>query len=98
MTDLAMEAICFAADMVKESVRSACAQFESLALMQMRPSVLYRPAVYPDGSKWCALYGRDLMEGVAGFGDTPAEAMSDFDRQWKHQLAVGHAQGREQGR
>lgn len=47
-----------------------------------RPSVLYRPALTVDGNQWCALYGRDLVEGVAGFGDSPALAMADFDRNW----------------
>lgn len=56
----------------------ACVAEEARA----RPSVLYRPSIYPDGSKWCALYGDDLQSGVAGFGDTPAEAMTDFDRNW----------------
>lgn len=50
-----------------------------------RPSVLYRPSISMDGSKWCALYGEDLMQGVAGFGDTPAEAMADFDKNWLKQ-------------
>lgn len=51
----------------------------------VRPSVLYRPSIGMDGSKWCALYGEDLMNGVAGFGDTPAEAMADFDQNWLKQ-------------
>jgi hypothetical protein len=50
-----------------------------------RPSVLYRPDLGLDGSKWCALYGSDLMNGVAGFGDTPADAMADFDRAWNEE-------------
>lgn len=31
-----------------------------------------------DGNKWCALIGWDLQEGVAGFGDTPEEAIADL--------------------
>jgi hypothetical protein len=50
-----------------------------------RPSAVYRPSLGPDGSKWCALYGEDLMNGVAGFGDTPEEAMRDFDHNWMKQ-------------
>jgi hypothetical protein len=46
------------------------------------PSVLYRPRLMADGTKWCALYGENLQEGVAGFGDTPAEAMHEFDKAW----------------
>lgn len=47
-----------------------------------RPSVLFRPAVYPDGNQWCALYGANLQEGVAGFGESPALACEDFDKRW----------------
>ena len=46
------------------------------------PHVLYKPTLQPDGDKWCALFGDDLMVGVAGFGDTPAEAMREFDKAW----------------
>jgi len=28
-----------------------------------------------DGDKWCALVGEDLQEGIAGFGDTPIDAI-----------------------
>ena len=61
--------------MMQESFRAALAQYEC-------PSVLYRPTLVPDGNKWCALYGPNLMEGVSGFGDTPQEAMGDFDNNW----------------
>lgn len=45
-----------------------------------RPSVLYRPILSAAGSSWCALLGENLQVGVAGFGDTPAEAMAAFDK------------------
>jgi hypothetical protein len=49
---------------------------------QTRASVLYRPALSRDGSQWCALYGANLQEGIAGFGCTAAEAMAAFDAAW----------------
>ena len=58
-----------------------CATYE-----MQRPSAIYRPTIAPDGNKWCALYGENLAEGVSGFGDTPAEAMADFDKNWREQL------------
>lgn len=51
-----------------------------------RPSVLFRPTLSADGTSWCALYGDDLASGVAGFGDTPAEAMAAFDKAWTNEL------------
>ena len=50
---------------------------------QQRPSVLFRPAISIDGDQWCAIYGKNLQEGIAGFGDTPEKAMFDFDEQWR---------------
>lgn len=66
--------------MAAESAREAAAE-------HYRPSVLFKPALSIDGDQWCALYGDDLQCGVAGFGDSPAEAMLDFDRQWVTKLS-----------
>ena len=49
---------------------------------QQRPFVLLRPKLSIDGNKWCALYGENLQDGVAGFGDTPEQAAIDFDLNW----------------
>jgi hypothetical protein len=50
-----------------------------------KPHVFMRPFISIDGNQWCALYGKNLQDGVCGFGDTPAEAMSDFDKNWLRQ-------------
>ena len=50
------------------------------------PSAIYRPRLSVDGNQWCALYGDNLQDGVAGFGDSPAGAMTDFDRNWHAKL------------
>jgi hypothetical protein len=52
------------------------------------PSVLYRPSLTIDGDRWCALYGSNLQDGVAGFGDSPDAAMWDFNRAWSVKLAT----------
>ena len=31
--------------------------------------------VFMDGNLWCALLGDNLQDGLAGFGETPAEAL-----------------------
>lgn len=46
------------------------------------PHIEMKPKIYLDGDKWCALYGEDLQRGVCGFGDSPYEAMNDFDKSW----------------
>ena len=67
------------AEMAANAVHCAAAEYE-------RPSVLYRPKLSIDGCQWCALYGDNLQDGVAGFGDSPADAMWDFDRNWGAKL------------
>lgn len=57
-------------------------EFCQLASEHRRPSVLYRPTLSADGTAWMALYGANLQEGVAGFGDTPEQAMQAFDLAW----------------
>lgn len=52
------------------------------AVMAAAPSTHFRPRVFPDGNRWCALYGEDLQNGVAGFGKTPEGAIADFDHNW----------------
>jgi hypothetical protein len=54
---------------------------------RQRPCVLFRPSLSIDGNQWCALYGDNLQDGVAGFGDSPADAMRDFDANWCKPLA-----------
>lgn len=61
-------------------------EFCVAAVEMQRPSVLYGPVLRRDGNQWCALYG-DLPNGVAGFGDSPAAAMRDFDNAWQKAIA-----------
>lgn len=73
---------------VDHQVRCVAQEYTNAAYEQQRPSVLYRPALSMDGDQWCALYGSDLQQGVAGFGDTPAKAMDAFDAQWQKARAA----------
>ena len=47
-----------------------------------RPFIQLRPRIFLDGNQWCALYGENIQDGVAGFGDSPEKAAWEFDRQW----------------
>ena len=47
---------------------------------QQRPSVLFKPEITQDGNAWVACLGPDMAVGVVGTGNTPQEAMWDFDR------------------
>lgn len=45
-SNMAANAICHSAIMVQES-------FQQVAYEQMRPSVIFKPRLYPDGNQWC---------------------------------------------
>lgn len=64
----------------------AFAAVQQAAASHEEPSAIYRPKISKDGNAWCALYGEDLQNGVAGFGDSPALAMADFDKNWYAKL------------
>jgi len=66
-------------------------EWTSAAHEHQRPSAIYRPAISIDGDQWCALYGDNLQDGVAGFGGSPELAMRDFDANW-HTRLVPRAQ------
>lgn len=53
------------------------------------PHTRMRPRLFIDGSAYCALYGENLMDGCAGFGDSPEKAMADFDKNWGRKLSGG---------
>lgn len=62
---------------------------EAIATVQremIRPSVMFRPRLSIDGNMWCALYGENLQEGVAGFGSSPEAACCAFDNAWTMNL------------
>lgn len=62
-------------EMTMRSAQEAASEYS-------RPCVLFRPRISRDGNQWCALYGDNLQDGVAGFGDSIAAAMWSFDQNW----------------
>ena len=83
MTDewaqIAASSVCHAAEMARASWQEAAWEYQ-------RPSVVFKPALAKDGNMWCALFGENLQEGVAGFGETPAKAMYAFDTAWGSEM------------
>ena len=52
------------------------------------PSTHLKPRLFPDGDRWCALYGENLQDGLCGHGKTPEEAMADFDHKFCTQTLI----------
>ena len=66
-----------------ENIRHEAAMLEHLRADELRrPFYLLRPRIFMDGNKWCVLYGENLQDGVAGFGNSPHLASLAFDREW----------------
>ena len=71
--------------LIQQSRHNAAIEAEEMNLVS-----LLHPKVFMDGDKWCVLYGEDLMNGVAGFGDSPILAVYDFNKAWKKEINHDH--------
>ena len=78
---MAVNAIAHEAFMAGQVIQQVAYEYE-------RPSILLRPKLFIDGDQWCALYGENIQDGIAGFGDTAAKAMRDFDTSFTNRRAV----------
>lgn len=70
----------YEAQLLQTALQSANEHYEKLS----RPSYILKPALTVDGNQWCALFGENLQDGIAGFGDTPELAYADFDHNWNN--------------
>lgn len=75
-----------AANAIAHAAQMAGAAWQEAAYEQTRPSVAFKPTLSRDGDQWCALFGSNLQDGVAGFGKSPAAAMYAFDQEWRKEL------------
>lgn len=66
--------ISFVVPQVQQEISNACAEMQ-------RPAVLFRPTLEREDDHYIATYG-----AVVGMGDTPAEAMANFDNRWKENV------------
>ena len=71
---------------IYQAALNAYGQIERAAIEEMNcltkkysPAFLLRPRLFIDGDQWCALYGDNLQDGVAGFGASPELAFLSFD-------------------
>lgn len=69
--------------------RMACA-FDEYISEQARPCVVFKPKLSQDGNAWLAILG-DIPTGVVGCGNSPADAMHDFDMKWFNKLNENHS-------
>ena len=55
---------------------------------------MLKPSLQRDGNQWCVLYGEDLQVGIAGFGDSPADAILEFSGQWYKKISDEKPKGK----
>jgi len=54
--------------------------------MSKKPYYIIR--VFRDGDEWCALFGEDLQEGVAGFGYSIPDALTKLVSSWSGEVLM----------
>ncbi len=64
------------------------------ATIMAEPFTYLRVRLRRDGDQWCALYGDNLEDGVAGFGASPNEAQMAFNRAWYEKLKASAPNGK----
>lgn len=48
----------------------------------------FQPVLFKDGDSFCCVLGPDPQEGVFGCGDTPIEALKDWDKNLQQRKEV----------
>ena len=54
---------------------------------EMNLVAVLKPRIFRDGNRWCVLYGDNLQDGIAGFGDSPMLAVYEFSKAWDAKVA-----------
>ena len=65
-----------------ETLRHSEAMIEAATGADYKQFAMIKPNLYKDGDKWCCLYGVDQIVGIVGFGNTPHEAILDWNSAW----------------
>ena len=60
-----------------QSKLNAAVEAEEMTLF-----ALLRPKLFQDGNQFCVLFGKNIQDGICGFGDTPREAVWAFNKEW----------------
>jgi len=80
-------------DLLREKIETEKAKQKAI-YQRMRPSTLFRSFLYYDEEKWICVAGleeeqiakeihsEEITCRIYGYGQSPEEAMADFDRAW----------------
>ncbi len=73
-------------DWRQEEVRGDLSWINRLT-MEREVFQMLQPRLEKDGNQWCCIWGHMPELYIAGFGDTPAKAVSDFFNSYHNQKA-----------
>ncbi len=65
-----------------ETLTAEAKHSAAIEAQEMNLVATLRPRIFIDGNMWCVLFGEDLQNGIAGFGETPRLAVYDFNKAW----------------
>ena len=69
-------------DYLEPILQEALGHMDNYYIEKNTPFVIYKAKVFQDGDQFCALLGDNIQEGICAFGDTPAQAVSNFNIVW----------------
>lgn len=64
-----------------EELRKEAERMDMYTINQLRIISTLKCRFFKDGNMYCCLYGEDLQEGIAGFGETPYQAIIEFNKE-----------------
>ena len=59
---------------------AVCQLGDAVVAAYLRIVTMYGLRPFKDGDQWCYLLGKNIQEGVCGFGKTPYEAAQNFHK------------------
>lgn len=66
-------------DIAMEASMNAVRMDTLICEQQYQRFAMLKPDIRKDGNQWSVLYGDNIQEGIVGYGDTPHEAIMDWD-------------------
>ena len=68
-----------------ETLRQDNERYNMSVEHRARLSKIHYCKITKDENQWCCLSGENLQEGIAGFGDTPAEAIWNWSEEFGYE-------------
>lgn len=64
-----------------EELRRESERMDMYTINQLRVISTLKCRFLKEGNMYCCLYGEDIQEGIAGYGETPYQAITEFNKE-----------------